>query len=92
MRNIKLFKIKKEYIEFLRNHPKYGDLSLYNGDSENRPYFGPISIHGHNYYAPISYGVNKEGKERERIKYLTNKEMDYTPIFLNNKLISQKTY
>lgn len=84
---IKLYKVKKEYVEFLRNHPKYGEPTLYEGSKENRPYFGPISIDNHNYFVPLTLGENENGDIKKRLGKLPEMD-DYLPIKKYGKLLA----
>lgn len=84
MNELRLYKVLSKYVEALRNKDNGGDETAYrvDKDKENRPFVGIITFcNGRNYFIPLT-------TPRERIKYLTAKEPDYTPIYRKGQLLA----
>ena len=82
--DLMLYKVLPKYIEALRNIENGGDESVYmvNDGKENRPFIGIITLcNSYNYFIPLT-------TTKERFKYLTSREPDFTPIYKKGKLIA----
>ena len=81
---LRLYKVVPNYIEALRDENNGGDLSVYkvDGNKGNRPFVGIITICNElNYFIPLT-------SYKDRFKYLTSKELDFTPIYRKGKLVA----
>ena len=80
---LKLYKVLPKYVATLRNE-NIGDKGLYmvDGNKENRPFVGVVAIINEcNYFIPLT-------SYKDRFRYLTAKEPDFTPIYRKGRLVS----
>ena len=81
---LKLYKVLPKYIDALRDESNNGDSSVYmvgNG-KDDRPFIGIITVcNEYTYFIPLT-------TYKDRFKYLTAKEPDFTPIYMNGKLVA----
>lgn len=80
---LKPYKVLPKYVATLRNE-NIGDKGLYmvDGNKENRPFVGVVAIINEcNYFIPLT-------SYKDRFRYLTAKEPDFTPIYRKGRLVS----
>ena len=83
-KDLKLYKVLPKYISALRDESNGGDISVYmvNAGKDDRPFIGIVTLcNSRNYFIPLT-------SYKERFRYLTAKEPDFTPIYKSGKMIA----
>ncbi|MBP3351526.1 MAG: type III toxin-antitoxin system ToxN/AbiQ family toxin [Lachnospiraceae bacterium] len=81
--NIRIYKVKSEYIKYLSMYQKH--IFTQDAEKDNRKYIGVVfEIKGMKYFAPLSSFKDKHKKMKESIDFIKIK--DYAVINLNNMI------
>ena len=81
--NIRIYKVKSEYIKYLSMYQKH--IFTQDAEKDNRKYIGVVfEIKGMKYFAPLSSYKDKHKKMKESVDIINIK--DYAVINLNNMI------